>query len=114
MFQVNKLPHPPSSSPAPLAPQQVTSRMENKAMYLSTYEERESGSTYEDSYEGQSLSKLQLCDDDGEEEGGRGEEATQATPVARGTSAPDDGSPSGQNNVWRGVINQQPLAPAPE
>ncbi|XP_030201300.1 scavenger receptor class A member 5 [Gadus morhua] len=39
--------------------------MENKAMYLSTYEERESGSTYEDSYEGQSLSKLQLCDDDG-------------------------------------------------
>ncbi|CAL8314543.1 unnamed protein product [Lota lota] len=39
--------------------------MENKAMYLSTYEERESGSIYEDSFEGQNLSKLHLCDDEG-------------------------------------------------
>ncbi|KAM9798518.1 scavenger receptor class A member 5 [Neosynchiropus ocellatus] len=36
--------------------------MENKAMYLSTYEERESGCLYEDAYEGHNLSKLNLCD----------------------------------------------------
>ncbi|CAL8317597.1 unnamed protein product [Merluccius merluccius] len=39
--------------------------MENKAMYLSTYEERENGSIYEDGYEGHNLSKLNLCDDEG-------------------------------------------------
>ncbi|XP_059211819.1 scavenger receptor class A member 5 [Centropristis striata] len=37
--------------------------MENKAMYLSTYEERESGSMYEEAYDGQNLSKLNLCDE---------------------------------------------------
>ncbi|XP_034554865.1 scavenger receptor class A member 5 [Notolabrus celidotus] len=37
--------------------------MENKAMYLSTYEERENGSMYEDNYEGRNLSKLNLCDE---------------------------------------------------
>ncbi|XP_042359493.1 scavenger receptor class A member 5 [Plectropomus leopardus] len=37
--------------------------MENKAMYLSTYEERESGSMYEEAYEGHNLSKLNLCDE---------------------------------------------------
>ncbi|XP_056284059.1 scavenger receptor class A member 5 isoform X2 [Pseudoliparis swirei] len=37
--------------------------MENKAMYLSTYEERESGSMYEEAYEGNTLSKLNLCDE---------------------------------------------------
>ncbi|KAM8846752.1 scavenger receptor class A member 5 isoform 1-T2 [Synchiropus picturatus] len=39
--------------------------MEDKAMYLSTYEERESGSLYEDAYEGHNLSKLNLCDQGG-------------------------------------------------
>uniref|UniRef100_A0A8P4GQY1 Scavenger receptor class A member 5 n=1 Tax=Dicentrarchus labrax TaxID=13489 RepID=A0A8P4GQY1_DICLA len=37
--------------------------MENKAMYLSTYEERESGSMYEEAYDGRNLSKLNLCDE---------------------------------------------------
>ncbi|XP_077443993.1 scavenger receptor class A member 5 isoform X1 [Stigmatopora argus] len=37
--------------------------MENKAMYLSTYEERESASMYEDAYDGHNLSKLNLCDE---------------------------------------------------
>lgn len=32
-------------------------------MYLSTYEERENGSVYEDAYEGHNLSKLNLCDE---------------------------------------------------
>lgn len=44
--------------------------MENKAMYLSTYEERENGSVYEEAYDGHNLSKLSLCDE--------GEEAAQA------------------------------------
>lgn len=42
--------------------------MENKAMYLSTYEERENGSMYEEAYDGRNLSKLNLCDE-GKEEG---------------------------------------------
>lgn len=37
--------------------------MENKAMYLSTYEERETGSMYEEAYDGHKLSKLNLCDE---------------------------------------------------
>ncbi|KAM4632722.1 scavenger receptor class A member 5 [Polymixia lowei] len=37
--------------------------MENKAMYLSTYEERENGSIYEEAYDGRNLSKLNLCDE---------------------------------------------------
>ncbi|KAM7395063.1 hypothetical protein PAMA_006694 [Pampus argenteus] len=37
--------------------------MENKGMYLSTYEERESGSMYEEAYDGSNLSKLNLCDE---------------------------------------------------
>jgi hypothetical protein len=37
--------------------------MENKAMYLSTYEERENGSFYEEGYDGRNLSKLNLCED---------------------------------------------------
>uniref|UniRef100_H2RQ97 Scavenger receptor class A member 5 n=1 Tax=Takifugu rubripes TaxID=31033 RepID=H2RQ97_TAKRU len=37
--------------------------MENKAMYLSTYEERENGSVYEEAYDGHNLSKLSLCDE---------------------------------------------------
>lgn len=32
-------------------------------MYLSTYEERENGSVYEDAYDGHNLSKLNLCDE---------------------------------------------------
>lgn len=38
-------------------------KMENKAMYLSTYEERENGTVYEDGYDGNNLSKLQLYDE---------------------------------------------------
>lgn len=37
--------------------------MENKAMYLSTYEERENGTVYEEGYDGNNLSKLQLYDE---------------------------------------------------
>lgn len=37
--------------------------MDNKAMYLSTYEERENGTMYEEAYEGHNLSKLHLCDE---------------------------------------------------
>lgn len=37
--------------------------MENKAMYLSTYEERENGSVYEETCDGHNLSKLNLCDE---------------------------------------------------
>lgn len=37
--------------------------MENKAMYLSTYEERDNGSMYEEAYDGRKLSKLNLCDE---------------------------------------------------
>uniref|UniRef100_A0A1A7WA94 Scavenger receptor class A member 5 n=1 Tax=Iconisemion striatum TaxID=60296 RepID=A0A1A7WA94_9TELE len=37
--------------------------MENKAMYLSTHEERENTSMYEEAYDGHNLSKLNLCDD---------------------------------------------------
>ncbi|XP_028296148.1 scavenger receptor class A member 5-like [Gouania willdenowi] len=37
--------------------------MENKAMYLSTHDERESVSMYEDAYDGHNLSKLNLCDE---------------------------------------------------
>nr|XP_020443235.1 scavenger receptor class A member 5 [Monopterus albus] len=37
--------------------------MENKAMYLSTYEERENGSMYEEACDGHNLSKLNLCDE---------------------------------------------------
>lgn len=32
-------------------------------MYLSTYEERENGTMYEEAYEGHNLSKLHLCDE---------------------------------------------------
>lgn len=32
-------------------------------MYLSTYEERENGTVYEEGYDGNNLSKLQLCDE---------------------------------------------------
>lgn len=32
-------------------------------MYLSTYEERENGSMYEEAYDGHNLSKLNLCDE---------------------------------------------------
>ncbi|KAJ8009073.1 hypothetical protein DPEC_G00085070 [Dallia pectoralis] len=39
--------------------------MENKAMYLSTYEERENGPIYEDGYDDRTLSKLNLCEDAG-------------------------------------------------
>uniref|UniRef100_A0AAY4DGG5 SRCR domain-containing protein n=1 Tax=Denticeps clupeoides TaxID=299321 RepID=A0AAY4DGG5_9TELE len=37
--------------------------MENKAMYLSTYEDRDNGSFYEESYEGRHISKLNLCEE---------------------------------------------------
>lgn len=37
--------------------------MENKAMYLSTSEERENVSIYEEAYDGRNLSKLNLCDE---------------------------------------------------
>ncbi|XP_058247816.1 scavenger receptor class A member 5 [Hemibagrus wyckioides] len=37
--------------------------MENKAMYLSTYEERDNGSFYEEGYDGRNLSKLNLCEE---------------------------------------------------
>ncbi|KAM6964901.1 scavenger receptor class A member 5 [Aplochiton taeniatus] len=46
--------------------------MENKVMYLSTYEERENGSLYEEAYDGHSLSKLNLCDE------GRGKRRSKA------------------------------------
>ena len=32
-------------------------------MYLSTYEERENGSLFEENYDGRNLSKLNLCDE---------------------------------------------------
>ncbi|KAM4785055.1 scavenger receptor class A member 5 isoform 3-T3 [Cyanocitta cristata] len=38
--------------------------MENKAVYLHTFSERESGSVLEEPFEGRSLSKLNLCEDD--------------------------------------------------
>ncbi|NWW23979.1 SCAR5 protein, partial [Falcunculus frontatus] len=38
--------------------------MENKAMYLHTFSERENGSVLEETFEGRSLSKLNLCEDD--------------------------------------------------
>ncbi|XP_019738239.1 scavenger receptor class A member 5 isoform X1 [Hippocampus comes] len=41
----------------------MSQAMENKAMYLSTYEERENVSMYEDGFEGHNLSKLNLCDE---------------------------------------------------
>lgn len=40
--------------------------MDNKAVYVSSYEERENGSFYEEGYEGMSsrnLSKLNLCEE---------------------------------------------------
>nr|XP_033795528.1 scavenger receptor class A member 5 [Geotrypetes seraphini] len=37
--------------------------MENKAMYLHTFEEKENGSIYEESFDGRNLSKLNLCED---------------------------------------------------
>ncbi|XP_066468085.1 scavenger receptor class A member 5 [Tiliqua scincoides] len=37
--------------------------MENKAMYLHTFGERENGSIFEESLDGKNLSKLNLCDD---------------------------------------------------
>lgn len=42
---------------------QTQEEMENKAMYLSTCEERENGSMYEEAYDGHNLSKLNLCDE---------------------------------------------------
>ncbi|XP_059583931.1 scavenger receptor class A member 5 isoform X1 [Alligator mississippiensis] len=39
--------------------------MENKAMYLHTFGERENGSVFEEPFEGQNLSKLNLCEDAG-------------------------------------------------
>ncbi|NXD46337.1 SCAR5 protein, partial [Copsychus sechellarum] len=38
--------------------------MENKAVYLRTFSERENGSVLEEPFEGRSLSKLNLCEDD--------------------------------------------------
>ncbi|NXS80731.1 SCAR5 protein, partial [Erpornis zantholeuca] len=38
--------------------------MENKAMYLRTFSQRENGSVLEEPLEGRSLSKLNLCEDD--------------------------------------------------
>ncbi|NXJ17032.1 SCAR5 protein, partial [Dicrurus megarhynchus] len=38
--------------------------MENKAMYLHTFSERENGSVLDEPFEGRSLSKLSLCEDD--------------------------------------------------
>lgn len=38
-------------------------RMENKAMYLHTFNERENGSIFEEPFEGRNLSKLNLCED---------------------------------------------------
>lgn len=38
-------------------------RMENKAMYLHTFNERENGSVFEEPFEGRNLSKLNLCED---------------------------------------------------
>ncbi|CAI5771539.1 scavenger receptor class A member 5 [Podarcis lilfordi] len=37
--------------------------MENKAMYLHTFGERENGSVFEEQFDGKNLSKLNLCDD---------------------------------------------------
>ncbi|XP_053878742.1 scavenger receptor class A member 5 [Malaclemys terrapin pileata] len=37
--------------------------MENKAMYLHTFSERENGSIFEESFDGRNLSKLNLCED---------------------------------------------------
>ncbi|XP_041951914.1 scavenger receptor class A member 5 [Alosa sapidissima] len=37
--------------------------MENKAMYLSTYQDRDNGSFYEEAYDGRNLSKLNLCEE---------------------------------------------------
>lgn len=41
----------------------TSSRMENKAMYLHTFNERENGSVFEEPFEGRNLSKLNLCED---------------------------------------------------
>lgn len=37
--------------------------MENKAMYLHTVSDRDSGSIFEEPFDGRSLSKLNLCED---------------------------------------------------
>lgn len=44
-------------------PQKKKEKMENKAMYLSTYEERENGPVYEEGCDANNLSKLQLYDE---------------------------------------------------
>lgn len=51
--------------PAPLCPScpAGSGRMENKAMYLHTFSERENGSIFEEPFEGRNLSKLNLCED---------------------------------------------------
>lgn len=38
-------------------------RMENKAMYLNTVSDRDTGSIFEEPFDGRSLSKLNLCED---------------------------------------------------
>lgn len=37
--------------------------MENKAMYLNTVSDRDTGSIFEEPFDGRSLSKLNLCED---------------------------------------------------
>ncbi|TFK01543.1 NADH-cytochrome b5 reductase 2 [Platysternon megacephalum] len=46
-----------------LARVMICERMENKAMYLHTFSERENGSIFEESFDGRNLSKLNLCED---------------------------------------------------
>lgn len=53
------------SSPLLLLPLQLLlkGRMENKAMYLNTMSNHDTGSIFEESFDGRSLSKLNLCED---------------------------------------------------
>ncbi|XP_041419101.1 scavenger receptor class A member 5-like isoform X3 [Xenopus laevis] len=37
-------------------------RMDNKAMYLHSFDEKENGSAFEEPYDGRNLSKMNLCD----------------------------------------------------
>lgn len=53
------LPWPQHCSPSLL----LKDVMENKAMYLHTVSDRDTGSIFEEPFDGRSLSKLNLCED---------------------------------------------------
>lgn len=54
---------PPSAFLLPSLLLLLQARMENKAMYLHTVSDRDTGSIFEEPFDGRSLSKLNLCED---------------------------------------------------